>query len=502
MRTSNRFISKFEMLAGISRLALGMALGLVPSCVLDEGGMTDDPVASEDPTAENGDTSADSVCTSGTYRCHAHVRTTKAGQRITSHAATPAGYGPTGLQSAYKIDPAVIVPTTTPTVAIVDAYGYAAIESDLAAYRTQFGLPPCTKANGCLKVVNQLGQTSPLPANPPANDDWTVETALDMDMVSAACPKCNILVVQAKDNTGDGLFVAQNAAAQLGAAVISNSWGGPEPAPTTANPNPLAAEETYFNHPGIAIFVSAGDDGYNDAGAGPDYPATSAHAIAVGGTRLVRAANTRGWSETAWTKGGSACSLSIPKPAYQTVSPCTKKATADIAADGDPATGLAVYNAGAGGWITVGGTSASAPFVAAIFAATGNGAQSSGAFISSKASTLYDVTTGTNGTCPQGALLCNAATGWDGPTGYGTPNASALVPSTGTGTGTGTGSGTGTGTGSGTGTGTTTGSTGSNGGTGTDGGAQGITGGCSTGGGAGAGVMLGVAMLGLRRRRR
>jgi len=493
MRTPNGFSSGFTMLAGIFRLTLGVSLGVIPSCAVDEGTMSDDPVASDDTTVADGDEApTDSVCTQGKYRCHAHVRKNKAGLRITSHAA-PAGFGPPDLQAAYKIDPTVTVPAK-PTVAIVDAYGYAALESDLATYRTQYNLPPCTKANGCLKVVNQQGQATPLPPNPPANDDWTVETALDVDMVSAACPKCNILVVQANSNAGDGLFVAQNAAATLGATVISDSWGGPETVPTAANLTPLSAEEVYFDHPNIAIFVSAGDDGYNDAGAGPDYPATSAHVISVGGTKLVRDASARGWTETAWTKGGSACSLSVAKPTYQTLSPCTKKATADIAAVGDPATGLAVYNAANGGWLVIGGTSASAPFVASIFAATGNGAQTSGAFISSKANKLYDVLSGNNGTCPQGALLCNAAAGWDGPTGYGTPNATALMAG---GTG-GTGNGTGAGNGTGGGNGAAGAADGANAGP------QDVVGGCSTGsgGGAGAGVMLGLAMLGLRRRRR
>jgi len=451
--------------------------------------MADDPVVNDDLAVPDGqEVASDSVCTQGAIRCHAHVRTNKAGLRISSHAA-PMGFGPPDLQAAYKINPASTV-TAKPTVAIVDAYGYSALESDLAAYRTQYGLPPCTIANGCLKVVNQTGAATPLPANPPATDDWTVETALDVDMVSAACPLCKILVVQATSNAGDGLFVAQNAAAALGATVISDSWGGPEVAPTAQNLTPLTAQEVYFDHPNIAIFVSAGDDGYNDAGAGPDYPATSAHVISVGGTRLVRDSSARGWSETAWTKGGSACSLSIAKPGYQTLSPCTKKATADIAAVGDPATGLAVYNAANGGWLVIGGTSASAPFVAAIFAATGNGAQTSGSFISSKASKLNDVLSGTNGTCPQGALLCNAAAGWDGPTGYGTPNASLLVAGGGTGTGTGTG-------------GTTNGGgTGAANGTGAAATPADVTGGCSTGGGAGGGVVLGLAMLGLRRRRR
>lgn len=463
MRSPDCFATSSGTLTAISRLSLGAMLGLVPSCASD--GAVDDPATREDIAAEaenGGDVASESVCTTGTYRCYASIRT-RAGQRITSHA-TPFGFGPAELQSAYDIDPDVIV--GKPTVAIVIAFGYTAIESDLGVYRAQFGLPPCTIANGCLKVVNQQGQSTPLPANPPSGDNWTVETALDIDMVSAACPLCNILVVQATDNIGDGLFIGQNAAAQLGATVISNSWGGPEEPGTP--PAVIAATEAYLDHPNIAIFVSAGDDGYNDGGAGPDYPATSAHTISVGGTRLFRDASARGWSETAWTKGGSACSLSIPKPAYQTASPCAFKATSDIAAVGDPASGVAAYNASVGGWIVVGGTSASSPLVAAIMAATGNGAQSSGAFLAANTSKLNDVAFGNNGSCGTMTLLCNATAGWDGPTGYGTPNAAALLPP--------------------------------GYGKSEEEGAE-VDGGCSTGAGAGGGMLVGVA-LALRRRRR
>jgi len=165
MRTSKRFVPSFGLLAGISRLTLGVALGVIPSCALDEGSMTDDPTVTDDSTAQDGtDASNDSVCTTGTYRCHARIRTSKAGLRISAHAAAPlaGSFGPADLQAAYNIDPSVTA-TAKPTVAIVDAYGYAAIESDLAVYRRQYGLPECSIANGCLKVVNQLGQTSPLP---------------------------------------------------------------------------------------------------------------------------------------------------------------------------------------------------------------------------------------------------------------------------------------------------------------------------------------------------
>jgi MYXO-CTERM domain-containing protein len=502
MRTPKRFGSSFGMLASISKLTLGVVLGLVPSCAIDDG-TADDPVVSDDTSTPDGDdATTTAVCTQGRFRCHAHVRTSKVGQRITSHAApTPQGFGPADLQAAYKIDPTRLASATPPTVAIVDAYGYAALETDLGVYRAQYGLPACTKANGCLKIVNDSGQPTPLPVDPPTTDDWRVETALDIEMVSAACPKCKILVVQATDNIGNGLNLGQAAAVQNGATVISDSWGGAESA---AAPAATSGDEAFFDHPGIAIFVSAGDDGYNDqflgqaAARGPDYPGTSAHTIAVGATRLVKdPASARGWRETTWAPvidpttgkvdptrgaGGSACSLSIPKPSYQMASPCTFKATTDIAAVGDPATGVAVYTSAAmGGWIVVGGTSASAPFVAAIFAATGNGGQTSGAFIAASTAKLNDVTSGTNGTCGTQSLLCNAAVGWDGPTGYGTPNASAFMPAA-SGTGGGTGGGKTDGTGSGSGS-------------------QDITGGCSTGGGTGAGLLLGLALVGLRRRR-
>lgn len=454
-----------------TRLALQVAGGFAVACSVLSGAAVAD---TNDPSAVAADdTASAAVCGTGTIRCLAHVRTRASTGRIQSHATTPTGLGPSDLQDAYQIDPAVTV-TDRPTVAIVIAYGYSALASDLAVYRAHYGLPECTIASGCLKVVNQSGSTSPLPANPPVSDDWTVETALDIDMVSAGCPKCNIIVVQATDSSDVNMYAAEDAAAALAPNVISNSWGG-------AEPSDPASAETHFDHPGIAIFTAAGDAGYNNQyspnGSGPDYPGTSTHVIAVGATRLVRATNTRGWTETAWSvtgtrdksAGGSACSASIAKPSYQSDSPCTHKATTDISAVGDPTTGVAVYNAANAGWITVGGTSASAPLIAAIFAATGNGTQTSGAFIAANASKLYDVVSGNNGTCPS-SKLCNAGSGWDGPTGYGTPNATELIGLT---------------------------SADASGG-GSD---DGFFGGCSAGGGAGSGLgaLLGLALVWRRR---
>ena len=522
MQTAKHFTSNFAMLAGISRLALGVALGVVPSCALDDGSAPDPSLGGDSDTtatdASDDGGASQALCMTGRFRCFARIQTHRNNRRITPDAAAPlaGSLGPPDLQSAYNINPTRLATATPPTVAIVDAFGYTSLAADLAVYRTQYGLPPCTVGNGCLTIVNQDGQPTPLPAQGTTANDlgWTVETALDVDMVSAACPLCKILVVQSANAGGNNLELGVATAARLGATVISNSWGGSEAPGVSATA--FAQEEAYFNHPNIAVFASSGDHGYNNTvdspanvqanGTGPNYPATSQYVIAVGATRLVKAPGTaRGWSETAWAAtagkpengaGGSACSLYTAKPAYQTASPCTKKATADIAAVGDPGTGVAVYNSTSvgGGWLSVGGTSASSPFVAAIFAMTGNGAQTSAQFVANNVAKLWDVTSGNNGTCGTQTLLCNAATGWDGPTGFGTPNVGAFMPAGTGGTGTGTGGGTGPGNGNGSNNGA--GSSGGSGDNGTD-----ITGGCSAGG-TGAGLLLGVALLGLRRRRR
>ncbi len=375
------------------------------------------------------------MCEGGKLRCFAHVRTTNG--KIKS-AAAPAGFGPSDLASAYALSTSQSV---NETIAIVDAFGYPNAESDLATYRSTYGLPPCTTANGCLRIVNQTGQSSPLPPAPASNDDWTVETALDLDLASAACPSCKLLLVQANNDQDEGLFIANQTAASLGATVISNSWGGSESSFTTNGGAPASAYEHYFDHPGVGTFVASGDSGYDDNGSGPDYPGTSAMVTAVGGTSLTKAAGTaRGWAEKAWGlgivipqlfgAGGSACSTIIPKPSWQPASStCAFKASSDVAAVGDPSTGLAVYNNGpsSSGWVTVGGTSAAAPFVAGVYALTGHGRESP-QYAYAHPGSYFDVTSGTNATsaCSFGSILCNSRAGWDGPTGIGTPNGKLL----------------------------------------------------------------------------
>jgi len=355
------------------------------------------------------------VVVSNRAHCYAQLLANPDG---TPHAtAGPSGYGPADLRSAYKL------PSTGgsgQTIAIVDAYDNPKAEADLAVYRSQFGLPPCTTANGCFRKVNQTGGTTP----PAGDTGWGLEISLDLDMASAVCPNCKLLLVEANSNANTDLYTAVDTAARLGATEISNSYGGGESSSQTTSGDP------HFNHPGVAITVSSGDSGY-----GVEYPAASQYVTAVGGTTLKPASNGRGWTETVWSGSGSGCSRYDVKPSWQHDSGCAKRTVADVAAVADPNTGVAVYDTysdvfgGASGWITVGGTSASAPIIAGVYALAGNAATVTYAsYPYSHATGLFDVTSGSNG---GGGLLglfgcsnylCNGAAGYDGPTGLGTPN--------------------------------------------------------------------------------
>ncbi|MEY9893615.1 hypothetical protein ABIA31_007295 [Catenulispora sp. MAP5-51] len=338
------------------------------------------------------------------------------------------GYGPSQLQSAYNLTSAAAANGAGRTIAIVDAYDDANAASDLAAYRTAAGLPAAN-----FKKVNQNGATSPLPSAPPSGDDWTLEESLDLDMASAICPLCSIVLVEAQDDQSTGLYTAQAAAANV-ATYISNSWGGSE---SSTDPS---SDNTYFKHAtGTVTTVSAGDSDY-----GASYPATSPNVVSVGGTNLATASNSRGWTESVWntTTGsegtGSGCSAYEAQPAWQTSlnlpSGCSKRVDNDVAADADPATGVAVYDTSNGntGWNEVGGTSASSPMVAAMYALAGNAGATPAQDIYQHTSNFYDVTSGNDGSCSP-SYLCTAGTGYDGPTGIGTPNGIAGLQTGGSG---------------------------------------------------------------------
>ena len=332
----------------------------------------------------------------------------------------PAGYGPTDLQSAYNLVTDAAGKGGGKVVAIVDAYHDPTAISDIATYRSTYGLsalPRCSsvsalRSSHCIAQVNQTGGSK----LPRTNGGWAQEISLDLDMASSICPNCSILLVEATSNSFANLGAAVNYAASK-ADVVSNSYGGSD----TSD----ASYGTYYNHPGVAVTVSSGDNGY-----GVEYPASSQYVVAVGGTSLNRGSGTTAtWSESAWSGAGSGCSTYNTKPSWQTAATsCGKRAVADVSAVADPNTGVAVYDStsyqGMSGWMVFGGTSASSPIIASVYAL----ASSTHTLADYPARTpwgasggLNDVTTGSNGSCST-AVWCKAGTSWDGPTGLGTPN--------------------------------------------------------------------------------
>jgi subtilase family serine protease len=358
-------------------------------------------------------------------RCNSDKVTDANGHPLVT--AAPAGYGPADLQSAYGLTAQSASGGVGQTIAIVDAYNDPNAAADLAVYRSQFGLPPCTTASGCFKKVNQSGGTS----YPRGNKGWAEEISLDLDMASAICPNCNILLVEASSNSFTNLGKAEDYAAAH-ANVVSNSYGGGE-----FTSEGSSTYDGHYNHPGVAITVSSGDSGY-----GVEFPAASQYVTAVGGTTLSRNSSPRGWAETAWSGAGSGCSAYEPKPSWQHDTGCAKRTVADVSAVADPNTGLGVYDTynscgtssfcdtlislglaqGLDGWAQVGGTSLSSPLIASVYALAGNtGSTTYGSYPYSHTGALFDVTSGSNGSCG-GTYLCTATTGYDGPTGLGTPN--------------------------------------------------------------------------------
>jgi hypothetical protein len=296
----------------------------------------------------------------GELACFALRRTTGVMPTIpagVSPAATVGGYGPTDLASAYKL------PTNLgsgKTVAIVDAYNNPNAESDLATYRSQFGLPACTTANGCFRKVNQNGAASPLPAS---NSGWSSEIALDIEMVSAVCPQCHILLVEANSPTTANLGTAVNTAVAQGAVAVSNSYGGAE---SSSDPS---TGTTYYKHPGVAITVSSGDGGY-----GVEFPASSPWVTAVGGTSLSTASNARGWTETA--RGPSPTArrrrqrlLASRRSRRSRRIPAARGELSPTCPQSPTRTPGGVYDMPApGGWTVFGGTSVSSPIIASVYA--------------------------------------------------------------------------------------------------------------------------------------
>jgi hypothetical protein len=366
----------------------------------------------------------------GQMACMALVRTT--GRHAGQDSSTPSGYTPQNLQSAYGLTTAASDAGNGESIAIVDAYNDQNAAADLAVYRKEFGLPACTTASNCLTIVNEVGGTK-LPKSDPSGG-WELEESADLDVVSAICPKCSILLVEADSNSIPDLAIAERTATRSGVNAVSNSWGsGAE----------FIGESEYdpdFYAPGVAIAAAGGDDGY-----GTQYPAASPYVTAVGGTTLTPDGSS--WAQSAWNLTGSGCTLE-PKPPWQTQddrSPngCLNRTQNDVSADADPSTGVAVYDtvsnrqfAGAPDWVVVGGTSVSTPIIAGTYALADIAAGGPGkallagtfpaAYPYQATSGLTDVIGGSNGKCePDRQYLCHAIAGFDGPTGLGTPDGTA-----------------------------------------------------------------------------
>ncbi len=323
------------------------------------------------------------------------------------------GFGPEELEHAYSLSPEG---GSGQTVAIVIAYNYPKAEQDLGTYRSSFGLSACTTENGCFKKVNQSGNASNYP---PANASWSEEAALDLDMVSAACPKCHILLVEANDASKTSLYQAVQKASEMGPTVISSSWGDSE---SSSN----LETNKYFHHPGIPVVFASGDSGYS-----PSYPASSPEVVAVGGTSLYEDSKSpRGWTEEAISIGGSGCSVYQPKPIWQKDTDCPHRTLADVAAVAGGVLSFDSERASGPQWQQAGGTSVSAPLVAGIVAMKSKAFREGGAksfYEAGEHHELYDVLKGSNGSC-NASYLCEADGGYDGPSGNGTLGGSLPGP--------------------------------------------------------------------------
>jgi subtilase family serine protease len=358
-------------------------------------------------TAEELSAGTAALCNGSTaqVRCHGRAIIDSSTGRIRTTPA-PAGFGPRDLRHAYKIGR---TGSSSTIVAVIDAFGYPNVEQDLAVYRSTFGLPACTRASGCLRVVNQDGGTT----LPPFDITWARESALDLQMVSAMCPGCRLLLVEAKAATFEDLGIAVGTAADLGALVINNSYGGDESFGFQFN--------DYYDYDGLAIVASSGDAGF---GFGVQFPASSQYVTAVGGTTLTTAGNLRGWTESAWEGSGAGCSAFAPKPGWQHDTGCANRTVADVSAVANPATGVAVYaptSETTSEWMVLGGTSVAAPIVAGVYGVNGTGAHY-GRDPYAPDFLIFDVRSGTSGLgfCDP-TYLCTAGIGYDAPTGVGTP---------------------------------------------------------------------------------
>ncbi|MBV9844175.1 MAG: S8 family serine peptidase [Kutzneria sp.] len=374
-----------------------------------------------------------------TPHCMAEVVTESTTSTRPLSTQTPVGYGPDELAAAYSL-PAPSVGETG-TIAIIDMAADPNLPADLATYRKQYGLPECTTETGCLTITDYHGgpalQPDPSPIGKLIEQSIALETSLDLDMASAACPHCRLMLVQvpfdpnatSTDKYADDFGVAVDTAVSRGANAVSISYGFPTDAHVTTGP----AARALFR-PGIAITASSGDSGFQ--GGQADWPQDLPWVTSVGGTSLYQSGAR--FTEQAWSGAGSGCADSLPptvgQPATISANCGGHRTGSDVSAVADPGTGVAVYDSYAPadgqpvGWAVVGGTSASSPYLAGLYVRGGHlsGVLGPNTLYGAPSNAFNDVTFGQNapahGCDSAPEPLCRAGTSWDGPTGLGTPN--------------------------------------------------------------------------------
>ncbi len=405
-------LGRLASLAITGALAIGMSVAWLPAA----GAQAARGVRSPAQVAGIGAKPGGCARSTGPRKARCYLAVEPASPSAARAAATTtctvnesAGYTPCNLQEAYGLTKLSAKDGKGTTVAVVDPNDDPNAASDLKVYRSTYGLPPCTTGNGCFKKVNQDGASGQYPA-PDAG--FAQEISLDLDMVSAICPHCHILLVEASSNGFGDLGTAVNEAVTLGAKVVSDSWG-------TGEFNGETGWDSDADHPGVAITFSSGDGAYQG---GVQYPSASPYVTSVGGTELTPASNSRGWTETAWPDSGSGCSAYEAKPSWQHDSGCANRTTADVSAVAANVLSYDTYQAS--GWYFSFGTSVSSPIIAGAYGLANNPPgitiPASGAY-SAPAADLHDITKGSTGTCSP-AYLCTAGKGYDGPTGLGTPH--------------------------------------------------------------------------------
>ncbi len=335
-----------------------------------------------------------------------------------TNAQTPTGYTPQQMRHAYGVDQ-IANQGAGQTIGIVDGYDYPSVESDLGVFTTQFGLPACTKSNGCLTVVYATG------TKPPSNPGWSGETSLDVQWAHAIAPQAKILLVEAPNGTTKSLLQAVPVAVQNGATVINMSWGTNSEPPDEQKLDPL-----YFNNSAVTYINASGDNGINLFG----YPGASPLVVGAGGTALKLDSNGNILGEVGWSGSGGGESVYFSEPSYQIgFQSSGKRGVPDVAYNASPATGVPVYDSEAGNWGQVGGTSAASPQWCAIVAIAnsiraGMGKGTIGTnflgVIYANSTTLNDITKGSNGSC---GTECTAGPGYDFVTGLGSPKAVQVV---------------------------------------------------------------------------